>query len=68
MSQKRWRDTLKWAWEQALIDAYYDYRWHQVLDPLAPAVRRWEADELDHVELVRAAMRIHKGVSHRLPL
>ena len=29
MSQKRRRDTPEWAWEQALIDAYYDYRWHQ---------------------------------------
>ncbi len=41
MSGKRRRDTPEWAWEQALIDAYDDYRWHQVLDPLAAAVNRW---------------------------
>jgi len=63
MSGKRWRDTPERAWEQALIDAYYDYRWHQVLDPLAAAVRRWEAGELDHVDLARAAGRVRKGMS-----
>ena len=62
MSQKWRRDTPEWAWEQVLIDAYYDYRWHQVLDPLAAATKRWEAGELDHVDLARAAGRIHKQV------
>ncbi len=60
--KSRW-DTPEWAWEQTLIDAYYDYRWHQVLDPLAAAVKRWEAGELDHVDLARAAGRVHKGMS-----
>jgi len=63
MSQKRRWDTPEWAWEQTLIDAYDDYRWRQVLDPLAAAVRRWEAGEMDHVDLARAAGRVHKGVS-----
>jgi len=63
MSEKRRRDTPEWAWEQALIDAYYDYRWRQVLDPLAAAVRRWEAGVLDHVDLARAAGLIYKQVS-----
>ncbi len=63
MSGVRRRDTPEWAWEQALIDAYDDYRWHQVLDPLAVAVRRWEAGELDHVDLARAAERVRKGMS-----
>ena len=45
-----------------MIDAYYDYRGHQVLDPLAAAVKRWEAGELDHVELARMAGRIRKGM------
>ncbi len=63
MSQKRGRDTPEWAWEQAVIDAYDDHRWHEVLDPLAAAVRRWEAGELDHVDLARVARRIHKKMS-----
>jgi len=63
MSQKRRRDTPAWAWEQALIDAYDDHRWHQVLDPLAAAVKHWEAGELDHGDLARAAGRVRKGMS-----
>jgi len=63
MSQKRRRDTPEWVWEQALIDAYYDHRWHEVLDPLAAAVRRWEAGDLDHADLARVAMRVRKEVS-----
>ncbi len=63
MSQKRRRDTQEWAWEQALIDAYYDHRWHEVLDPLADAVRRWEAGALEHVDLARAAGRVRTGMS-----
>ncbi len=63
MSQKRWRDTPEWVWEQSLIDASDDHRWHEVLDPLAAAVRRWEAGDLDHADLARVAMRVRKGVS-----
>ncbi len=63
MSEKRRRDTPEGAWEQALIDAYYDYRWHQVLDPLAAAVKCWEAGDLDHVDLARAAGLVRKGMS-----
>ena len=61
MSGKRRRDTPEWVWEQALIDAYDDHRWHEVLDPLVAAVKRWEAGELDHVDLARAAGRVRKG-------
>jgi len=43
--------------------AYYDHRWHEVLDPLVEAVRRWEAGTLDHVDLARAAGRVRTGVS-----
>jgi len=63
MSRKRRRDTPEWAWEQALIDAYDDHRWHEVLDPLAAAVKRWDAGDLDHVDLARAAGRVRKGMS-----
>jgi hypothetical protein len=40
MSPKKKRRTPEWQWKQALIDAYYDYRWHQVLDPLCEPTRR----------------------------
>jgi len=34
MSRKKRRQRPEWKWEQALIDAYYDYRWRQMLNPL----------------------------------
>ncbi len=37
--------------------------WHEVLDPLAAVVRRWEAGDLDHVDLARAAMRFRTEAS-----
>ncbi len=33
-------------WEQALIDAYYDYRWRHVLQLLYDDFQRWAAGEL----------------------
>lgn len=40
MSRKKRRQTPEWQWEQALIDAYYDHRWRQVLDPLYEKFQR----------------------------
>ena len=34
MTHKKRTQTPEYQWEQALIDAYYDYRWRQVLEPL----------------------------------
>jgi hypothetical protein len=51
-------DSNKRQWEQALIDAYHDFRWREVLEPLYEKFRRWEAGELDHAALgasIRAA-------------
>ena len=36
-------------WEQALVDAYYDYRWRQVLQPLYDDFQRWAAGALTAV-------------------
>ncbi len=47
MSRKRHRDTPEWAWEQALIDDYHDYRWREALAPLVRAVHRWEEGKGD---------------------
>ena len=48
------------AWEQELIDAYYDYRWRQVLQPLHDDFQRWAAGELTHDDLNQAVHRTHK--------
>jgi hypothetical protein len=59
MSRKK-RQTPEWQWEQALIDAYYDYRWHQVLDPLYEKLQRWKAGELAHADVDKAIHETHK--------
>ena len=60
MSRKKRRETPQWKWEQALIDAYYDYRWHQVLDPLYEKFKRWEAGKLTHHDMDQAIHETHK--------
>jgi hypothetical protein len=59
MSKER-RETPEWQWEQALMDAYYDYRYHQVLDPLYDKFQRWHAGQLTHADLDQAIHEVHK--------
>jgi hypothetical protein len=47
-------------WEQALIDAYYDHRWRQVLDPLYEKFQRWKAGELTHADMDQAIHETQK--------
>ena len=47
-------------WEQALVDAYYDYRWRQVFQPLYDDFQRWAAGELTHADLDQAVHQTHK--------
>ena len=60
MTPQKYRYTSKREWEQALIDAYHDFRWREVLDPLYEKFRRWEAGELDHAVL-GASIRATNG-------
>jgi len=60
MTRRKKRRTPEWQWEQALIDAYYDYRWRQVLDPLYEKFQRWKAGELTHADMDRAIHEAHK--------
>jgi hypothetical protein len=57
---RRQRQTPEQRWKQALIEAYYDYRWHQVLDPLYEQMQRWKAGELTHADIDRAIHETHK--------
>ena len=41
-------------WDEALSNDYYDYRWHQLLDPLCDTFRSWKAGELTHADVDRA--------------
>jgi len=50
----------EWQWQQALIDAYYDYRWRQLLEPLCETFQHWKAGELTHVPVDRAIEEAYK--------
>ncbi len=60
MSHKKRRETPEWQWEEALIAAYYDHRWRQVLDPLYEQFQRWQAGELTHADMDQAIHETHK--------
>ena len=60
MSRKKTQQALAREWEQALIDAYYDHRWHQVLDPLYEKFQRWKAGDLTHADMDQAIHETHK--------
>ena len=50
MSQKSDPGSYK-EWEQKLVDDYYNYRWHQVMDPLCDQLQRWKAGNLSPQEM-----------------
>ncbi len=52
--RSRTPQTPGYQWEQALLDAYYDYRWRQVLEPLYQKFQQWKAGELDHMDMDEA--------------
>jgi hypothetical protein len=62
MSRKQRRDSAEWAWEQALIDDYHDYRWREALAPLVRAVHRWEEGKADPEDVANAAEGLRKPV------
>lgn len=49
-----------WQWEAALVEAYYDYRWRKLLDPLCDTFKRWKAGELTHADVDRAIDEAYK--------
>ena len=48
-------------WEQEMIDAFQDYQWHLVLDPLHEQFQQWKAGEVSHLELDEAIYKTHKA-------
>jgi hypothetical protein len=60
MSPKHKSKSSEGQWEQALIDAYYDARMHEVLDPLYEKFQQWKAGELQHWDMDQAIHEAHK--------
>ncbi|MFZ5916190.1 MAG: hypothetical protein ACOYZ7_04595 [Chloroflexota bacterium] len=47
-------------WEKALIDAYCDYRWHKLLDPLCETFQAWKAGEIGIEQVDQALDRAYQ--------
>lgn len=60
MSHKKRTQTPEYQWEQALLDAFYDYRWRQVLEPLYQKFQQWKTGELNHKDMDEAIHQTHK--------
>jgi len=59
MSEQNHRAS-EWHWEQALVDDYFNHRWHQVLEPLCETFQRWKAGELGHDAVSHAIEEAYK--------
>jgi hypothetical protein len=42
------------TWEETLTEAYWDYRWRKIMDPLCDTFQRWKAGELSHSDVDKA--------------
>jgi hypothetical protein len=60
MTHKKRPQTPEYQWEKALIHAYHDYRWRQVLEPLYQKFQQWKAGELDHLDMDEAIHQTHQ--------
>ena len=48
------------AYQQALIDAYYDTWMRQMLEPLYEAFQQWERGDLKHSDLTELIHKVHR--------
>lgn len=47
-------------YQQALIDAYYDTRMHEILDPLYEAFQQWKRGNIKHNDLTELIHKVHR--------
>lgn len=52
----------KRQWEQELIDDYYDYRWHQIMEPLCDRMQAWKEGDLTHTEMDQTLEEAHQQI------
>ena len=48
------------SWEETLTDAYWDYRWRKIMDPLCDTFQCWKAGELGHADVNDAIDEAYK--------
>lgn len=62
MSEKGASQEHVQSWEERLVADYYDYRWHQLMEPMCEKMQRWKAGQLSHAEMERALEECHQRV------
>lgn len=50
------------SWEEKLIADYYDYRWHQLMEPMCEKMQAWKAGRLTHADMGQALEECHQRV------
>lgn len=60
MPPKHRKGTPEWAWEESLLGDYYDFRWHEILDPLHEKMLLWKQGQLTHDDIDKAIHETHK--------
>ncbi len=48
------------SWEEKLTEAYWDYRWRQIMDPLCDTFQRWKAGDCGNEDVNHAIDRAYK--------
>lgn len=41
------------SWEEALVAAYGDHHWHEIMDPLCEIFQRWKGGQADNAKVDR---------------
>ncbi|MGD8624211.1 MAG: hypothetical protein PVF47_04480 [Anaerolineae bacterium] len=47
-------------WEQEIKEAYCDYRWRQIMEPLCDVFQKWKAGEIGHEQVDEAIDEAYK--------
>lgn len=61
---KKKRNSPEYQWEEELLGAFYNYRWHEVLDPLYDKMQLWKQGKLEHDDIDKAIHETHKETQH----
>ena len=48
------------SWEEALTDAYWDYRWRNIMEPLCKTFQAWKSGDLSHADVDKAIDAAYK--------
>ncbi|HEX2911819.1 MAG TPA: hypothetical protein VH186_13505 [Chloroflexia bacterium] len=57
------RNSPQWQWEQQLIQAYYDYRYLKLLDPLYDEFQHWKEGDRTHEAITSFIHEVHRQMA-----